>query len=396
MAEICCIYSLFEKDINDEQMKQLCIWLHITKKTEDFIIECIENYLDPDWLPTVKNGKWKGVAETILPLGEFIRKEKIYYQLPKKNVSMFSTMSAGKSTFVNALLGQDYLPSQNKVCTAKVASISDIDHISYCLGYAIKNRKYIFCNNVDQNKIMEWNNDSRISEIMLEGNLDRISSKIIVTIIHDTPGINYSGNTDHKKITLKHLLDSKPDVIICLLDATQMLTTDFSNALEDLKKTNKKESRAQVLFVLNKADSYDSEKESLKEAITDTLEELEKHGFNKPIVVPVSSLAARLFKKALHGRSNFTENERDDFSRYVRFFSRPENNFRLLAEGVSGKILQDTAYKTKRISKITLEGKNYERDLIVKALFNTGIPVIEYFLNAQGGKANDDRNNFKV
>ncbi|MDR1218209.1 MAG: hypothetical protein LBK73_01210 [Treponema sp.] len=83
-------------------------------------------------------------------------------------------------------------------------------------------------------------------EILLffEGDLDRISSEKIVTVLHYTPGINYSGNTKHKKIMLEHLINSKPGIIICLLDATQTLTTDFSNALEDLKNTNEKGDKA--------------------------------------------------------------------------------------------------------------------------------------------------------
>ncbi|MDR1073526.1 MAG: hypothetical protein LBL45_07615 [Treponema sp.] len=77
------------------------------------------------------------------------------------------------------------------------------------------------------------------------------------------------------------------------------------------------------MFVINKDDSYDSEQASLKETIMDVLDELKRHGFDNPMVVPVSSRAARLFKKALYGRSDFTENETDDFFRYIRFFSHP-------------------------------------------------------------------------
>jgi GTPase Era involved in 16S rRNA processing len=341
-------------------------------------------------LPVIfENTKLENHSVTIRPLGEFIIHEYNYYNLPRRNVSVFSTMGAGKSTFINALLGHDYLPAKNEVCTTKIVSVADIDNIDYSLGYVVKNGNPVVCGNVDDTKIEEWNCDSDVSEIMLEGDLDRISSEEIVTVIHDTPGINYSGNPSHREITLKHLVDSKPEIIICLLDATQMLTTDFSDALEDLKKTNEKGSKAQVVFILNKADSYDSEKESLKETIMDTFDELKKHGFDDPIVISASSRSARLFKKALNGQSNFTENEIDDFSHYVRFFSRPENDFRLLAEGVSEKILRDAAYKTNGITKITLDGKDYDRDLIVKVLFNTGIPAIENFLNTQGDKIND-------
>jgi GTPase SAR1 family protein len=382
IAEVCYIHALFNTTIKAGLIDELCSLLSITQKGKSAIIQYVQDYLDPNWMireETTK--KWKGVSTTIPLLDKFVQDENDYYQLPRRNISMFSTMSAGKSTFINALLGYDYLPSKNEACTAKIASISDIDHIGYCLGYAIKNGKPVFCGNVDPKKMLEWNNDSVISEIRLEGNLDRISGKNLVTVIHDTPGVNYSGNPDHKRITLEHLVNSNPDIIICILDATQMHTTDFSDSLDDLKKANEKGGNAELLFIINKADNYDYEKESLEKTITDTVDELEKHGFENSAVVPVSSRAARLFKMALHGRTDFTDNEIDDFVRYIRFFTRQENNFGLFAEKISGEALRVTPYASTDNFDVIIEGKSYKREKITQALFNTGITVIENILN---------------
>ena len=38
-----------------------------------------------------------------------------------------STMSSGKSTFINALIGMDLLPTSNLACTHKIYRIIDID-----------------------------------------------------------------------------------------------------------------------------------------------------------------------------------------------------------------------------------------------------------------------------
>jgi ribosome biogenesis GTPase A len=382
MAEVCYIFALFKKAIKVELIVELCHWFSITKNGEKSIIQYTKNHLDPQWMiQSKKMKKFNGIMETIPLFSIFAQKENAYYRLPRKNVSMFSTMSSGKSTFVNALLGHDYLPSKNEACTAKVVSISDIDHIEYCLGYAIKKGKYDFCGDVDQGKLLEWNNDPKVSDIILEGNLDRISSKDRVIVIHDKPGVNYSGNEEHKRITLTHLVKSRPNIIICLLDAMQMLTTDFSDSLEELKKANVKGSNAEVYFVINKADSYDSKKESLNNTIKDVLAELKKHGFENPVIIPVSAQAARLFKMALHGRTEFSENEIDDFAHYLRFFSRSENNFTLLAIGVPMGEMQNNHYSSKGGPEITIEGKSYDRDKITDALFYTGIPVVENILN---------------
>lgn len=40
---------------------------------------------------------------------------------------VMATMSSGKSTLINALLGQQILPSRNEACTAKMYSILDDD-----------------------------------------------------------------------------------------------------------------------------------------------------------------------------------------------------------------------------------------------------------------------------
>jgi len=328
-----------------------------------------------------KNSKFKKMNVLIQPLCEFINNENSFYSLPRKDITVFSTMSTGKSTFINALLGYDYLPSRNEACTAKIATISDNDYLDYCLGYAKKKDNQIFCGDIDKKIIDEWNKDSEVSEIILEGNLDRISSKKIITVIHDTPGINYSGNSSHKKLTINHIIDSRPKIIICLLDAKHMHTTDISDALYDLRNTNEKGSNAKVLFVINKADSFDPEKESLKKMIDITLDELKKHGFDDPVIIPVSSEAARLFKMVLQGKPHFTEDECDKFSKYYKYFYRPEYSFNMLATNVFDDLLMSTKYETSKECEIVIEGKSYENCKIKQALFNTGIPVVENILN---------------
>ncbi|GHU76880.1 hypothetical protein FACS189461_4950 [Spirochaetia bacterium] len=380
------ILKLGDISYDSSRFRNLYDKLKINKK-QQFLLEKYIGILEagnvPELLSFFADTELKESAITIQPLSVFINTEHTFYKLPRRNITLFSTMSAGKSTFVNSLLGHDYLPSKNEACTAKIAAIADNDYINYCLGYVSKKGKPVFCGNVDQTKMEEWNNDSEVSRIILEGNLDRISSEKTVTVIHDTPGINYSGNAEHKKITIEHIVNSRPEIIICLLDATQLFTTGFSDALEDLKKANDKGNKARILFVLNKADSYDAEKESLKETIADTLAAFTEKGFSSPAIIPVSSRAARLFKMALHKRINFTEDEIDDFVHYLRFFFRPENDFSQLAAGVPDEIHRNNEYKTKGKNEITVEGKKYDREQITYALFKTEIPVIENLLNAQ-------------
>jgi ribosome biogenesis GTPase A len=383
LAEVCYIYILCGEQTAKNALADLCRLFRLRKKIKT-VYEAYMSFITEkkysELINLVKNTRLKSFEETCLPLAEFIVKEAEYYALPRRNITVFSTMSAGKSTFINALLGHDYLPSKNEACTAKIASISDNDSIDYALGCAVKKGKKIFSGNVTQKQIEEWNNDSGISEIVLEGNLDRISAGKVVTVIHDTPGINYSGNPEHKKMTLSHLVESKPDAVICLLDATQMLITDFSEALDSLKKALKG-GPAQVLFVINKADIFDPEKESLKKAVAGAAAEIEKHGFENPAVIPVSSKAARLFKMALRGKAAFIGKEMYDFISFFEFFTCPENNFNALATGIPDKCLRNSEYETGGIPEIVIKEKTYDKEQLKTALNNTGITVIENILN---------------
>jgi ribosome biogenesis GTPase A len=361
--------------------------LKINKKQRQILegyIKTLHSAKLPDLTAYFQNTQLKKIATTIEHLSKFANNEFNFYCLPRRNISVFSTMSAGKSTFINALLGSDYLPSRNEPTTAQITAIANTDYIDYCLGCAVKSGNRIFSGKVDNTIIDVWNSDGEVSGIILEGNLDRINSEKSISVIHDTPGINYSGNPEHKKITLDHLVVSESDIIICLMDATEMFIHDFSVALDNLKRTNEEGSKAEIIFVVNKADCYDPQKESLKKTLDETVEILKERGFDVPVIIPVSSRAARLFKMALRGKEErFTENETDDFARYVRFFSQPENFFNHLAIGIPDTLLYYTEYETMEKAEISIDGKTYERREINRALFNTGIPVIENFLNTQ-------------
>ena len=52
----------------------------------------------------------------------------------KFTVAVIATMSSGKSTILNALLGYELLPSKNEACTAKTFKIKDVDGLAQFIG----------------------------------------------------------------------------------------------------------------------------------------------------------------------------------------------------------------------------------------------------------------------
>ncbi|MDR3333917.1 MAG: dynamin family protein [Treponema sp.] len=352
--------------------------------------ECLLGYIaawssgkQEELIEYTKNAKLRGFTETLMPLTEFIVGEQSYYKLPRIHVSVYATMSAGKSTFVNALLGHDYLPSKNEACTAKITSIYDNDSMNYVIGYTVKKGQRTYSAAVTNETLEAWNSDPETTEVVLEGDLDGLCSDTVVFVAHDTPGVNYSGEEEHLKITLGHLREVKPAAVLCVLDATQMGTTDSRKALQMLQEALTENKKSEILFVMNKADMFDPQKESLAAALGRMAEDLADQGFKHPVIVPVSARAARLFKMALKGKGDgFSENETDDFIRLIRYFSRGGNDFNALTTGVPERYPLESEYsKMGNGKEITIEGKNYPSEMVRKALLCTGIPTVEYFFN---------------
>ncbi len=113
-----------------------------------------------------------------------------------KGIMITATMSAGKSTFINALVGKYVCLSQNMACTSKI--------------HCIVNKAF------EDGLFAEYDHDLVLTagkEELLNDNELNSSDKIVVStsfigglsdqrlIVNDSPGINYSGDAEHKQIT---------------------------------------------------------------------------------------------------------------------------------------------------------------------------------------------------
>jgi hypothetical protein len=160
-----------------------------------------------------------------------------------------------------------------------------------------------------------------------------------------------------------------------------METTDFSDALHSLKKVLDKGEQISLLFIVNKADEIDPEKENLAAMIVSAKDALEKEGFLNPVVIPVSSRAAWLLKKALKGETEWTQKEKTDFALFMSLFGDSGENFCKMAIGFSCDPV--IAGNTNAGDGILSVGtKSYSVMAVQKALVNTGIPAVESLLNA--------------
>ena len=100
---------------------------------------------------------------------------------------VISTMSSGKSTLINALVGKELLPSSNRACTAKSIAILDNDMQDEFLIHAIdKDENYSLIHNADQQTIIDYNHTNELKEMIIEGEIWglKIAKNLCLLLIH--------------------------------------------------------------------------------------------------------------------------------------------------------------------------------------------------------------------
>lgn len=220
----------------------------------------------------------------------FVKRNVLFLQKKPYNIMITATMSAGKSTLVNALVGKNISLTQNMACTSKIHTI-----VSKSFEDGISS-EYDHDMSIDATK-----------EDLLNDSGDNNSSRITVgtyfngllggqrIILFDSPGVNSSENIEHTEITQKMLRSKKYKLLLYVLNATQLGTTDDEQHLEVVAKCI---GRTKIIFVINKIDHLISEDDNFAGAIERQREFLISKGFKNPIVCPVSSRSAYLAKKS--------------------------------------------------------------------------------------------------
>ena len=275
-----------------------------------------------------------------------------------RNIEVFvmATMSSGKSTLINALLSKKLLPSSNEACTATITKVINTNQENYSAKAYSEKRKLLYKEyNISYEKMKEWNNNEKISEIEIHGVIPFVNKErtLNLTLI-DTPGPNNSQNIEHQKILERHLENiNENTMILYVLNATQVGIIDDSNLLDKLIKNVGNDTK-NIIFALNKLDCF-NEDDDILETIIQVYEYLEKKGVKKPNIFPVAALPALAIRSE-------PQDELEKLHRnfYINIMNIDEN---LHLEKYI--VMKSENYKLKNIS-------NEE-----KALFHTGIHILE-------------------
>ena len=220
-------------------------------------------------------------------------------------VNVIATMSSGKSTLINALLGKKLMPSKNEACTATITEILDADDPTFAA--VVYDEDDVVLQEVPHltYEIMnELNDNPNVHRISTEGDIPFLDSKSTALMLVDTPGPNNSQNQAHKNTTYRAINNDSNNLILYVLNGTQLSTNDDAALLHyvaDQIKKGGKQVRDRFLFVINKMDQFNPQEESIEKAILSAKRYLASYGIDDPQLFPCSAFTALNIKTDLAG-----------------------------------------------------------------------------------------------
>ena len=235
--------------------------------------------------------------------GEDVKKAFEQAQNQDFPVNVVATMSAGKSTLINALLGKKLMPSSQEACTATISEIQDNDkEIFEAQAFDKDGNLYATESNLNLKKMKEWNSNEKISKIEIKGDIPFVNADDTRLILMDTPGPNNSRDKAHKETTMRALSESSKTLVLYILNAGQLKVSDDNNLLNMVAESMKvggKQSKDRFIFVVNKLDDFDSEEDDVGSALDGVRKYLEDKGIENPNVYPASAKVALDIREAL-------------------------------------------------------------------------------------------------
>ena len=220
-------------------------------------------------------------------------------------INVIATMSSGKSTLINALLGKRMMPSKNEACTATITEILDNDReVFEAVAYDQDNVVLQEVSNLTYEIMDELNDNPDVQRIAVKGNIPFLDARSTALMLVDTPGPNNSQNQAHKNTTYRAINNDSNNLILYVLNGTQLSTNDDASLLSyvaDQIKKGGKQVRDRFLFVINKMDGFNPEEEDIEKAVKAARRYLASYGIEDPQIFPCSAFTALNIKAYLHG-----------------------------------------------------------------------------------------------
>lgn len=297
-------------------------------------------------------------------------------------VAVMAPMSSGKSTFLNALIGKDILPSENAACTSKIFEIIN--------NKKLKNGEFEYRTVENSTPLTEWtpleesilknlNNDSLNKNIKIEiaGNIDFLSNENYNIRLIDTPGPNNSNNRNHRIESLNFIKNDNDCIILYILDATNLTTNDSGIYLEEIadflnKNEKNKYLSEKIIFILNKFDELSPSKNEDCKIFEEAITFLKSKQIKNPKIFPISSILVKSLRK---GIELLKEEDLND-----ELYEELEN-FNYIKSKFVGRRAKMNTLNFSPLSKSIKEKLNSEEDLYKKLENLSGITAIESYIH---------------
>lgn len=293
-------------------------------------------------------------------------------------VDVVATMSAGKSTLINALLQTKLMPSKQEACTAIITRIKDTDSETYqAKVYDDEHELIEELPILSYADMVRLNSDEKVSEITILGDIPFVIAEDAALVIVDTPGPNNSRDPQHKKRQVEMLSESSKALVLYIMTGER--GTDDDNLLlrrvSESMKVKGKQSKDRFIFVVNKLDGRTKDDGSLETFLEDTKKYLQNHGIENPNLFPASALTA-LNIRLLESGEEKDEDVIDETETKVKKLNRNEelyfDQFATLPASIKRKISDN-------LSSVVQLKESGEKKLNnpKEALIHSGIPSIE-------------------
>jgi predicted GTPase len=227
-------------------------------------------------------------------------------------VLITATMSAGKSTLINAIIGKRITRTLQETCTTNLCFLYNKPFED--------DRIHLLASPLNLNATYDELADAEKEAVCSIASFFRASchSQARVCLI-DTPGVNSAINRNHGKLTRRAILEETYDKLIYVLNA-KMLGSD--DEIKHLNYVHKNVPNEKVIFVLNKLDDFKKAEDSISESVEGVKADLRKIGYENPVICPLSAYFSLLLK-IKQNSEELSEDEQDDLNHFVKRFNRP-------------------------------------------------------------------------
>lgn len=292
-------------------------------------------------------------------------------------IPVIATMSSGKSTVLNALIGQDLLPSLNQATTATTCRIIVNNDLQSFRGRVMKDGEIIIEedeDNIDKSFVKEHNERANEEdlEIIIEGPVPHLDTNGFEIHFVDTPGPNNSQSEKHTESTYEYLEDNQNlPIILYVLNATQLKVEDDKNLLKKVSEVfeNNKENLDRIIFLANKIDSFDVEEEPIDPCIDDIKKYLSDNNIRNEKIFPVCAEYAKL---AQLDSEKMTRKEKSDFRTF-------RENFLDFDEDYKGyELVENSPLREDQKDFLFVQA---EKDETTKDLVYSGLSAIQLYID---------------